>query len=285
MGSHTIEVHAMDTTQMPAMTSITVTQGPPCTAAAGCEGTDVCVDGGCIPGPDAPGGLGAICQSGDQCLSLQCATRRRARSCTAWLACDPSSAAQLPERLRVPAEPARTACAGRASGGCCSASGDPRASLLLGAFVLGLVLRRRRRDDGMMKARDYAIAIVTGDDARGQARAAARPSSSSTMPEPELRLAAPGRPAELAIVPGRHARVPPLAGMRDPAQRARILHALANHELQAIELFAWAVLAYPDAPLRVPPRPRRDPRRRAAPPRSSTSIGSPRSATRSAIIP
>ena len=36
--------------------------------------------------------------------------------------------------------------------------------------------------------------------------------------------------------------------MRDPAQRARILHALANHELQAIELFAWAVLAYPSAP-------------------------------------
>jgi IS4 transposase len=27
--------------------------------------------------------------------------------------------------------------------------------------------------------------------------------------------------------------------MRDPAQRARILHALANHELQAAELFAW----------------------------------------------
>jgi uncharacterized ferritin-like protein (DUF455 family) len=37
--------------------------------------------------------------------------------------------------------------------------------------------------------------------------------------------------------------------MRDPSQRARILHALANHELQAIELFAWALLAYPTAPL------------------------------------
>ena len=94
--------------------------------------------------------------------------------------------------------------------------------------------------------------------------------------EPALRLAAPGRPAALAIVPGRHAkvppagepsgqgladpcsaadrrairrpRVPPLAGMRDPGQRVRILHALANHELQAIELFAWALLAFPDAP-------------------------------------
>src|SRR3569623_2233081 len=37
--------------------------------------------------------------------------------------------------------------------------------------------------------------------------------------------------------------------MHDPAQRTRILHALANHELQAIELFAWALLAYPAAPL------------------------------------
>jgi uncharacterized ferritin-like protein (DUF455 family) len=36
--------------------------------------------------------------------------------------------------------------------------------------------------------------------------------------------------------------------MRDPRQRARILHALANHELQAIELFAWAQLAFPDTP-------------------------------------
>ena len=36
--------------------------------------------------------------------------------------------------------------------------------------------------------------------------------------------------------------------MSDPHQRARILHALANHELQAVELFAWAALAFPDAP-------------------------------------
>jgi uncharacterized ferritin-like protein (DUF455 family) len=36
--------------------------------------------------------------------------------------------------------------------------------------------------------------------------------------------------------------------MRDPHQRARILPALANHELQAIELFAWAVLAFPATP-------------------------------------
>ena len=62
-----------------------------------------------------------------------------------------------------------------------------------------------------------------------------------------LVLRGPGRPAELAIVPGRQAKVPPITGMADPTQRARILHALANHELQAIELFAWALLAFPQA--------------------------------------
>jgi uncharacterized ferritin-like protein (DUF455 family) len=66
---------------------------------------------------------------------------------------------------------------------------------------------------------------------------------------PALRIPAAGRPPALAIVPVRRGIVPPIVGMRDPAQRARILHALANHELQAIELFAWALLAFPDAPL------------------------------------
>jgi uncharacterized ferritin-like protein (DUF455 family) len=99
-------------------------------------------------------------------------------------------------------------------------------------------------------ARAYALQIVTSETLAGK-----------LVPPPELgdaafagagaplRLTAPGRPASLPIVPGRKTRVPPIAGMRDPAQRARILHALANHELQAIELFAWAVLAFPETPI------------------------------------
>jgi uncharacterized ferritin-like protein (DUF455 family) len=101
-----------------------------------------------------------------------------------------------------------------------------------------------------VNARDYAEQIVTSGSLAGK-----------LVPPPELgdaafedagaplRIAAPGRPANLPIVPGRRTRVPPLAGMRDPQQRARILHALANHELQAIELFAWAVLAFPATPI------------------------------------
>jgi len=99
-----------------------------------------------------------------------------------------------------------------------------------------------------MRARDYARSIVSGDTLA--AKLAPPPADLELEDEePPLVIDQPGRPANLAIARARTARVPPLAGMRDPAQRARILHALANHELQAIELFAWALLAYPAAPL------------------------------------
>ncbi len=101
-----------------------------------------------------------------------------------------------------------------------------------------------------MTGRDYARAIVGGRTLEAKL---APPPEGLPLEEPGARARerwdAPGRPAELAIAAGRDARVPPLAGMRDPRQRARILHALANHELQAIELFAWAVLAFPDTPI------------------------------------
>ncbi|HEX4421868.1 MAG TPA: DUF455 family protein [Kofleriaceae bacterium] len=105
-----------------------------------------------------------------------------------------------------------------------------------------------------MNARDYAEQIVTSTSLAG--KLAPPPELGDAAFEPgaptedaPVRIAAPGRPATLAIVPGRHTRVPPIAGMRDPQQRARILHALANHELQAIELFAWAVIAFPATPI------------------------------------
>lgn len=99
-----------------------------------------------------------------------------------------------------------------------------------------------------MTARAFALRIVTSDALND--KLAPPPEALELVDDgPPLRIAAPGRSAAHAIVPGRRARVPPLAGMRDPAQRARILHALANHELQAVEVFAWALLAFPDAPL------------------------------------
>ena len=97
-----------------------------------------------------------------------------------------------------------------------------------------------------MELRALALRVVTSDDLEAKLR----PERERTDRDPgePLRLEAPGRPPELQIRPGREIKVPSLKGMTDPAQRARILHALANHELQAAELFAWALLAFADAP-------------------------------------
>jgi len=97
-----------------------------------------------------------------------------------------------------------------------------------------------------MEVRDFALGIVT---ARTLEEKLTPPPAGLTdrSPGPALRLTRPGRPPELAIVPVRSAKVPRKTGMVDPAQRGRILHALANHELQAVELFAWALLAFPGA--------------------------------------
>ncbi|MCA9676269.1 MAG: DUF455 family protein [Kofleriaceae bacterium] len=98
-----------------------------------------------------------------------------------------------------------------------------------------------------MHARAYARALLDAETLEGKL---APPPAGLELDDdgpPEL-VAAPRRPASLQITHHRKVSVPPIQGMRDPAQRARIIHALANHELQAVELFAWAVLAFPDAP-------------------------------------
>lgn len=98
-----------------------------------------------------------------------------------------------------------------------------------------------------VELRDLALRIVTGRDLEAKL-APPPPGWTDEQPGPPLRLTRPGRPPELAVAPASRVKVPPLEGMTDPAQRGRILHALANHELQAVELFAWALLAFPEAP-------------------------------------
>ena len=66
-------------------------------------------------------------------------------------------------------------------------------------------------------------------------------------PGPPLRPRWPTRPPELEIA-REPVRMPSVKGLGDPDQRLRILHSLANHELQAAELFAWALIAFPEAP-------------------------------------
>lgn len=59
--------------------------------------------------------------------------------------------------------------------------------------------------------------------------------------------AEPGRPPELQIASRKdRKKLPAPAALHDPEMRVRCLHTFANHELMAIELMAWALLAYPD---------------------------------------
>ena len=98
-----------------------------------------------------------------------------------------------------------------------------------------------------MEIRTFAHRIVASPRVADKLRPPSR-SLTDDAPGCPLRVKRPGRGAALAIVPSTASRVPAAAGFCDPAQRPRILHALANHELQAVELFAWALLAFPDAP-------------------------------------
>jgi uncharacterized ferritin-like protein (DUF455 family) len=97
-----------------------------------------------------------------------------------------------------------------------------------------------------MEVREFARALIL---ARSMEEKLAPPPKSLTDEEPgePTVLDRPNRPAGLSIEPSR-AKVPAIGGMADPAQKVRILHSFANHELQAAELFAWALLAFPGAP-------------------------------------
>jgi uncharacterized ferritin-like protein (DUF455 family) len=64
---------------------------------------------------------------------------------------------------------------------------------------------------------------------------------------PERRIAMPGRPDALRVV-ARSPSAPRPEALAKPQARARLLHTFVHHELQAAELFAWAVLAFPRTP-------------------------------------
>jgi uncharacterized ferritin-like protein (DUF455 family) len=98
-----------------------------------------------------------------------------------------------------------------------------------------------------MQLRDYALSILRATTLEGKLRPP--PANwQDDEPGPALRIMEPERPPELSIAPARAVKVPPITGMQDVSQRRRILHAFANHELQAAELFAWMILAFPDEP-------------------------------------
>jgi len=73
---------------------------------------------------------------------------------------------------------------------------------------------------------------------------------SDATPQAAERISLPTRPTNLQFAKRRTApAMPKAAALRDPAKRAIAHHIMANHELQALEVMAMVVLAFPDAPV------------------------------------
>ncbi len=64
---------------------------------------------------------------------------------------------------------------------------------------------------------------------------------------PVERIARPGRPPEL-VAAIRARKTPSGEALRSPERRAELVHTFLHHELQAAELMAWALLAFPETP-------------------------------------
>jgi uncharacterized ferritin-like protein (DUF455 family) len=102
-----------------------------------------------------------------------------------------------------------------------------------------------------MRLCDYALHILESPDIESKlAPARGRLMDRRPAAQPAAVPRWPARAPSYSIRPGKEVRVPPAEGMADPEQLRRLIHALANHELQAVELFAWAILRFDAAPAR-----------------------------------
>lgn len=73
------------------------------------------------------------------------------------------------------------------------------------------------------------------------------PPSQWEVSPPPRRIERPGRPASLTLS-ARSTKTPGPEALRSPARRAQLVHTFLHHELQAAELMAWALLAFPASP-------------------------------------
>ena len=99
-----------------------------------------------------------------------------------------------------------------------------------------------------MELRDFAERVLLSDSLETKL---ARPPADLTdeTPGETLRVEEPGRPANLQFAPRRTAPAMPSPTTFDDAHRRAVAHhIMANHELQALEVMAAVLCAFPDAP-------------------------------------
>ncbi len=99
-----------------------------------------------------------------------------------------------------------------------------------------------------MEIRAFAERVLLSDDLSLKLEAIDTPITDD-HPGPAERHVEPVRPANLQFAARRTAPTMPAFGaFEDPAKRAVAHHIMANHELQALEVMAWTLLAFPEAP-------------------------------------
>lgn len=103
-------------------------------------------------------------------------------------------------------------------------------------------------EDIEMNLRQFAEQILLSSELEPKLE---RPQSGfhDRSPGEPLRVAEPSRPQHLQFAPRRTAPpMPKPPAFIDPAKRAVAHHIMANHELQALEVMAMVLLAFPGAP-------------------------------------
>ena len=99
-----------------------------------------------------------------------------------------------------------------------------------------------------MEIREFARQVLLSRDLDQKLRWPASPFTDAT-PGPAERYPEPGRPDNLQFAPRRTAPAMPSPGaFVQPGARAVAHHIMANHELQACEVMAFVLTAFPEAP-------------------------------------
>jgi len=98
----------------------------------------------------------------------------------------------------------------------------------------------------VMQVRDFCLGVLASGELEAKLAPPAQPLDDS-CPGPAQYVELPARSAEIAFAP-RSAPLPRPAQVRDGDAIARCLARFAHHELMAVELFAWALLRWPELP-------------------------------------
>jgi len=99
-----------------------------------------------------------------------------------------------------------------------------------------------------MEIRAFAEQVLLSETIEAKLRPLVEPSI-DLAPGSVFRVSRPTRPSHLQFAGRKQAPLMPHANtFPDPAKRALAHHIMANHELQALEVMAFTLLAFPEAP-------------------------------------